>query len=145
MKSRGVRRFSGWVAVVSAVFLLQGGAFASAAQTRGPEERIREVLLRVERAVAPLDEVEAATRLAAAFRVPQRGVAELRDQKLGFGDVAAVLALAEAGKTSPDTILSLWASGRLNWEQIAERLKVDLRDLLHRLETVRRELGPRSR
>lgn len=56
-----------------------------------------------------------------------------------------VLALAEVGHTSPDVILSLWASGQLNWGDIAERLKVDLRDLLHRLDAVRRELGSRSR
>src|SRR5574341_411440 len=126
------------------LLLLSLTASAAAGQPAGPEQRIRDAALRVERAIASLGEVQAAARLAAAFRVPPRAVADLRDQKLGFGDVAVVLALAETGKTSPDTILSLWASGRLNWGQIAGRQKVELRTLLRRLEAVRRDLARRG-
>lgn len=38
----------------------------------------------------------------------------IREAAVALGEVAVVLALAEAGHTSPDTILSLWASGQLN-------------------------------
>jgi hypothetical protein len=109
------------------------------------DERIQEVVLRVNRAADALGEARGAERLATVFRVPARVVADLYDQKLAFGEVAVVLALAETGRTSSDTILGLWASGRLNWGQIAERLKVDLHVLLRRLEGVRRDLTPPTR
>jgi len=121
------------------------GAVAFAGQSMSREERIQATARRVERAAGPLGEAETDERSAAIFRVKPRTVTDLHDQKLDLGEVAVVLALAEAGHTSPDTILSLWASGRLNWGDIAERLKVDLRDLLRRVETVRRELGRRGR
>jgi len=125
--------------------ILAQGAVALAAQSTSPEEQIRETARRVEQVAVPLDEVEANERLAAVFRVVPRTVTDLRDQKLDLGEIAVVLALAEAGHTSPDAILSLWASGQLNWGDIAERLKVELRDLLRRLEAARRALGRRGR
>jgi DNA-binding MarR family transcriptional regulator len=99
----------------------------------------------LERVATPLGEAAAVARLASAFRVPPQAVAELRDQKLDLGEIAVVLALAEAGRASPDAILALWANGRLNWGEIADRLKVDLRTLLRRLDTVRRDLGRSTR
>ncbi|HYL80779.1 MAG TPA: hypothetical protein VEU07_08200, partial [Candidatus Acidoferrum sp.] len=74
-----------------------------------------------------------------------RAVTDLRDQKLAFSDVVVVLALSELGKTSSNTILSLWASGRLNWGEIASRLQVKLPTLLRRLEAARRELARSNR
>ena len=109
------------------------------------EEGIRESACRVGQVAAPLGDAEADERLATVFRVKPRTVTDLCDQKLDLGEVTVILALAEFGHTSPDSILSLWASGRLNGGDIAERLKVNLRDLLWRLETERRELGPRRR
>ena len=130
-----------WTAGIVWMTILAQGAVALAGQSTAREERIREAARRVERVAAPFGEAEANERLAAVFRVKPRTLSDLRDQKLNLGEVAVVLALAEVGHTSPDTVLSLWASGRLNWGEIAERLKVDLRDLLRRLETTRRELG----
>ena len=101
--------------------------------------------LRVERAGSSLDEAEAMARLAAALRVPPRVVTDLRDQELDLGEVAVVLALSEAGKTSPDMILSRWASGRLDWGEITDRLKVELLTLLRRLHAVRRDLSGLNR
>lgn len=124
--------------------LLLPGALAFAAQPAGREERIRDAVSRVERAGSSLSEAAGSERLAVAFHVPTRIVSDLRDQKLTLGETAVVLALAEVGKSSPDAILSLWASGRLNWGEIAERLKVDLRGLLRRLDGVRRDLARRK-
>lgn len=140
---KGVRGLPGFG--FACLILLSLGATAFAGQPIGREERIHEATLRVERVIASLDEAEATARLAAAFRVPPRAVTDLRDQKLRLGDVAVVLALSEIGKTSPDTILSLWASGRLNWGEIANRLKVDLPTLLRRLDAARRELAQSNR
>ena len=126
------------------LILLTFGTTAFAGQPLGREQRIREAALRVERAMGSLDEAVATARLAVAFRVPPRAVTDLRDQKLGLGDVAVVLALAETGKTSSDSILSLWASGRLDWGEIADRLKVEPRRLVHRLDTARRDLMARA-
>jgi hypothetical protein len=97
--------------------------------------------MRVERAAASPGEAAAAARLAAGFRVSPQAVTDLRDQKLDLGEIAVVLVLAEAARTSPDAVLVLWANARLNWGEIADRLKVDLRTLLRRLEAARRELG----
>jgi hypothetical protein len=119
-----------WTAGILWVILLSQGAVAFAAGSASREERIQD---------------EATDRLARVFRVTPRSVTDPHDQKLDLGEVAVLLALAEAGRTSPDAILSLWASGRLNWGDIAERLKVNQRDLLRRLETVRRELARRGR
>jgi hypothetical protein len=126
------------------LILLTLGAAAFAGQPVGREERIREAALRVERVIASLDEAAATARLAAAFRVSPRAVTDLRDQKLGLGQVAVVLALADIGKTSPDSILSLWASGRLEWGEIADRLRVESRKLVQRLDTARRDLTLRA-
>jgi hypothetical protein len=139
-----MRQWGDCLGLATWLLLLSFGATAFAGQPVGREERIREAALRVERVLVSLDETAATTRLAAAFRVPARAVTDLRDQKLGLGEVAVVLALAETGKTSPDSILSLWASGRLDWGQIADRLKVEPRKLVHRLDTARRDLTPRS-
>ncbi len=104
------------------------------------EERIQEAIQRLDRIVTGVDPTRAVQRLAVAFRVSPQLVADLQDQKLDFGEVATVLALAEAGRISSDQILALWASARLNWEQIAGRLGVDVSTLLRRLETVRQGL-----
>ncbi|HSB73854.1 MAG TPA: hypothetical protein VLT62_31395 [Candidatus Methylomirabilis sp.] len=127
------------------MILLSLDTASVAGQPAGREQRIGDAALRVERAMARLQEAEATARLAAAFGVSPRAVTELRDQKLALGEVAVVLALAETGKTSPDTILSLWASGRLTWGEIADRLKVEQRSLLRRLDAARRDLTHQSR
>ncbi len=139
-----VRRISRrhWMACVVGTAGLLFGSMASAAMS--PDARIQEAGRRVERAIAPLGETESAERLAAAFRIAPRTVIDLLDQKLDLAQVCIVLALAQAGGTSSDTILSLWASGRLGWGDIAERLKVNLRDLLQRLENVRRSVTRRG-
>jgi hypothetical protein len=118
---------------------------ASAGKATPGEERILEAARRIERTAAPLGEAPAVARLARAFRVPPLVVTDLRDQKLDFGEVAVILAMAEAGAKSPDTILSLWASGRLDWGEIADRLQVDRRTVLRRLDTTRRALTGRGR
>lgn len=87
-----------------------------------------------------MGEPRALGRMSADFKVSPRVAAELRDQKLGIGEVAAVLALAEMSAASPDTVLSWWASGRLNWGEIADRLPGDARRLQQRLEQARRAL-----
>jgi hypothetical protein len=104
------------------------------------EERIQEAILQLDRAATGVDGARAAQRLALAFRVSPRLVADLQDQKLDFGEVAMVLALAEAGRTSSDQVLGLWANARLDWGQIAARLRVDVMVVLNRLDTVRRQL-----
>jgi hypothetical protein len=125
---------------VAAILLAVMWAGEAPADVSAGEEHIQEAILRLDRAATAVDGARAAQRLAVAFRVAPRVVAELQDQKLDFGEVAAVLALAEAGRISSDQILALWATARLNWEQIAGRLGVDVSTLLGRLETVRRGL-----
>jgi hypothetical protein len=125
--------------------LLPIGTVALAGQPVAQEDRIRDAMTRVDRAGTAIGEAESLERLSAAFRVRPRVVMDLRDQKLDYGEVAVVLALSEAGKTSVDAVLGLWATDRLNWGQIADRLKVDLRGLLRRLEGVRRDLARRNR
>ncbi len=120
------------------------GAAALAGQPAGQENRIRDAMIRIDRAGTAIGDVESMERLAAAFKVKPRVVMDLQDQKLDYGEVAVVLALSEAGKTSTDAILGLWATDRLNWGQIAERLKVDTRELLRRLEGIRRDLARRG-
>lgn len=129
------------VAIV-AILLLGGAVWPAAWADPGrPDERIQEAALRLNRTAAVLAEPAASERLAAAFHVRSRVVVDLHDQKLDFGEVAVVLALAEAGRISSDRILALWASARLDWGEIAERLRVDVAALLERLETVRGELA----
>lgn len=129
--------------MVLALVLMLSASLAgppAVADVAGPADRLREIMLSLDRAAAPLSEAAAATRLAAAFRIPARQVVELLDQKLDLGEAAIVLALAETARTSSDRVLGLWASVRLDWVEIATRLKVDLAVLVKRLETVRREL-----
>lgn len=112
-----------------------------AAQDTSRAGRIRTLVQRIEQAAAALGESATHERLAVLFRVTLRAVSDLHDQKLDSGEVAVVLALAELGATSPDGILSWWASDRLGWGEIADRLKVDTRRLLARLEEIRRALA----
>jgi hypothetical protein len=127
----------GWAGAV--LMCLAGAALAGQPQIR--EEQLLTAGQRIERAVVALGEQTGSDRLAAGFRVAPRLVADLRDQKLGFGDIALLLALAETGRTPPDTILGWWASRRLTWGEIADRLRVDPAALVKRLETLRRHLG----
>lgn len=123
------------------------GGFAAAGQPPPSEERLRDAVIRIERAASALGEPEAVARLADAFKVSARMVTDLHDEKLDFGEVAMVLTLAEASQAKPEAILSLWATGRLSWSEIADRNRVDRRELLKRLEGVRRALtqpGPAS-
>jgi hypothetical protein len=107
------------------------------------EDRIRDAAIRIDRAAAALGEVETITRLGAAFRTAPRTIADLHDQKLDFGEVAVVLAMAEVARIPADRILSLWASDRLSWSQIAERHGVEAKRLLQRLDALRRDLTRR--
>lgn len=120
--------------------MLLTGGLAGAGQSPTSEDRLRDAAIRIERAATALGEPETVARLAAAFKVPARTVTDLHDEKLDFGEVALVLALAEAGKTKPEAILSHWATGRLNWSEIAERTKVDRQALQKRLDGIRRAL-----
>ncbi len=135
---------SKWLCLALWMVLFSAGAVALAGQPAGQETRIRDAMIRIDRAGTAIGETESLERLAAAFKVKPRVVMDLQDQKLDYGEVAVVLALSEAGKTSTDAVLGLWATDRLNWGQIAERLKVDTRDLLRRLEGVRRDLARRG-
>jgi hypothetical protein len=127
-------------AAIVCLVLLAAGVASATPDLFPVEERIQEAILRLDRAATALNEARAAQRLALTFRVPTRTVADLHDQKLDFGEVAVVLALAEAARTPADRILGLWASARLDWSEIAERLRIDASALLARLEAVRREL-----
>ncbi len=140
-----MRQWRAWASGVVGLVILSLASLALAGEVISHEARIREAALRVDRAAATLDEAAATTRLAGVLGVTPRTVTDLREQKLDFGEVAIVLTLAKAGRTSPDAILGLWASGRLNWAEIAERLHVDLRDLVRRLDAARRDLRRRPR
>jgi hypothetical protein len=107
-----------------------------------PDERIQAAMLRLNRTALSVTDGSPEEWLARAFRVAPRLVADLQDQKLDFGEVAVVLALAEAGRTPSDRILGMWASERLEWAQIAARLRVDPSALVFRLEGLLRELTP---
>jgi hypothetical protein len=113
----------------------------SAGQAPSPEEQLRDAVIRIDRAATALGEAETVSRLAAAFKVPGRAVSALHDEKLDFGEVAMVLALAEASKTKPEAILSLWATDRLSWSEIGDRNKVGRPALLKRLDGIRRALA----
>jgi hypothetical protein len=134
----GSVRLLGWLAAFGIMWAGQ----AAAGQPPISEDRLRDAGIRIDRAAAALGEAETVTRLAVAFKLSGRAVTDLHDQKLDYGEVATVLALAEASKTKPEAILSLWATGRLNWSEIADRNKVDGQKLLKRLEAVRRALLP---
>jgi hypothetical protein len=134
-------RRGGWIAGWTGVLLICAAGAALAGQPQTSEERLLTASQRIERAVVALGEQTGGDRLAAGFRVAPRLVADLRDQKLDFGEIALLLALAEMGHTPPDTILGWWASRRLTWVEIADRLRVDPPALQKRLETLRRHLG----
>jgi hypothetical protein len=136
-----MQRGSGWTLGWAGVVLMCVAGTALAGQPSAREERLLTASQRIERAVLALGEQTGSDRLAAGFRVAPRLVADLRDQKLGFGDIALLLALAETSHTPPDTILGWWASHRLTWGEIADRLRVDPTALVKRLETLRRHLG----
>ncbi len=125
-----------------AVILLAGG-LAAAAQPAVSEDQLRVAAIRIDRAATALGEPETVSRLAAAFKVSPRSVTDLHDEKLDFGEVTLVLALAEAGKAKPEKILSLWATDRLGWTDIGERYKINRQALLKRLDAIRRGLVPR--
>jgi hypothetical protein len=138
----GARACGAALVAVALIAVLLCGIWTGepAADVAPVEERIQEAVRRVDRAATAVAAARAAQRMAAAFQVSPRMIADLHDQKLDFGEVAVVLALAEAGRTSSDQILGLWASARLDWGQIAARLRVDVLTLLERLERIRRDL-----
>jgi len=135
------RRIVGFLGWLAAALLIAEGVSA-AGQAPPLEEQLRDAALRIEWAAAPLEEREIVARLAAAFKVRPRAIADLRDDKLDFGEVSLVLALAEGGKTKPEKILSLWATDRLSWSEICERERISRQPLLKRLDLVRRALDP---
>jgi len=136
---------SGWILALGCCGLGLGlwVAGAGAGESLPAEDRIRDAAIRIDRAGAALGEAETVARLAAGFHTGPRAVAELRDEKLDFGEVAVLLALAELARIPADRLLSLWASNRLSWSQIADRHGVQTARLLQRLEAVRRDLARR--
>jgi hypothetical protein len=133
----------GGIAVALGLAVGQTGVEAGQAASR--DDRIRTLARRIEQAATALGESAGHERLAAQFRVTLRVVSDLHDQKLDSGEVAVVLALAELGAISSDVVLGWWASNRLSWSQIADRLTVDTRRLLQRLEEVRQALARPAR
>ncbi len=129
----------GWIIAA----LIGTAGFATAAQSPAPEDQLRDAAIRIDRAATTLGEAETVIRLAAAFKVPSRTVTDLHDEKLDFGEVALVLALAEGSKAKPEAILSLWATDRLGWSDIVERYKINRQALQKRLDGIRRALAQR--
>lgn len=104
---------------------------------------VAEEAARVGQAAGRLPEDEAARRFATAFAVPPQQVADLRDQKLGFGDVAAALAVARVARKALNTVVALWANERLDWDDVAARLGAPRSQVVRQLRRAQRALdGP---
>lgn len=131
--------------IAATLCLTVGYAGVEAGQSASRDDRIRTLARRIEQAATALGESASHERLAAQYKVTLRVVSDLHDQKLDSGEVAVVLALAELGPISSDVVLGWWASNRLSWAQIADRLTVDTRRLLQRLEEVRQALARPAR
>ncbi|HYB72576.1 MAG TPA: hypothetical protein VED18_04330 [Candidatus Sulfotelmatobacter sp.] len=118
-------------------------ALAAAAQP-SPAPRaptVAEEADRVGQAAGRLAEDEAARRFARTFAVTPQQVADLRDQKLGFGDVAAALAVARVTHKGLNTVVALWANERLDWDDVAARLGAPRRQVVRQLRRAQRALG----
>lgn len=137
-----VGRRNGFIILAGMCWLLLGlwRGGVTAGEPLPTEDRIRDAAIRIDRAAAALGEAETVSRLGAGFRIAPRTIADLHDQKLDFGEVAVLLSMAEIAKIPADRILSLWASDRLSWSQIAERHGVQAKRLLQRLDAIRRDL-----
>jgi hypothetical protein len=112
-----------------------------AAAPRAPT--VAEEAARVGQAAGRLGEDEAARRFAQTFAVTPQQVADLRDQKLGFGDVAAALAVARVARKALNTVVALWANERLDWDDVAARLGAPRSQVVRQLRRAQRALdGP---
>ncbi len=133
-----------WAVALLALAPPGGGAPADAADRgQAPAPRSRAITVeaaRVAQAAAGLAEEEAVRQLAGAFAVPPRQVGDLRDQKLGFADVAATLAVARAAGVVPNAVLALWANERLSWDEVAARLGAPSAHVIRLLRRARRAL-----
>ena len=98
---------------------------------------ITEEAARVAQAAEGLAEGEAARRLAQFFGATIQQVADLRDQKLSFTDVAAALAVAQVSRKPVNTVVALWANERLGWNDVAARLGAPRRRVVRELRRAR--------
>src|SRR5262245_36556615 len=118
---RAPRRWSSWaaagVAAIGLALSLAAMAVLSAgdappglppAQAATPEPiAIADEASHLERAAGRLDEGEAIHRLAQAFEVTGQQIVDLLEQKMGLGDTAAALAVAQAARKPVNTVLAL--------------------------------------
>lgn len=123
--------------------LLLWGAAAPLAAAGAPVTVAQEAA-RVGQAAARLPEAEAGHRLARALGVGAQQVMDLREQKLGFGDAAAALAIARASGRPVNPVVTLWANERLGWNDVAARLGAGRARVVRLLRRARRalEAGP---
>ena len=117
-------------------------AAAAGAVAARPPATVTQETARVAQAAGRLAEDEAVRRLAPVFGVPARQVADLREQKLAFGDAAAALAIALVGRKSINTVVTLWANERLDWADVATRLGAPRARVVRLLRRARQALDP---
>ncbi len=115
------------------------GPPAAHAATRRPAT-LTEEAARLDQAAGRLAEPEALRRLAQAFHVSPQQVADLREQKLAFGDTGAALAVARVARKPLNTVVALWANERLDWSDVAARLGAPRSRVLRQLLRARQAL-----
>jgi len=104
-----------------------------------------EEVARVTQQAGRLTEDEATRRLARSFAVTPQQVADLRDQKLAFGDAAAALAVSRVAGKTVNTVVALWANERLDWDAVAARLGAPRSRVVRQLRAARRALAAARR
>ena len=112
---------------------------AAHAATRRPAT-LTEEAARLDQAAGRLAEAEALRRLAQAFNVAPQQVADLREQKLAFGDAGAALAVARVARKPLNAVVTLWANERLDWGDVAARLGAPRSRVMRQLRRARQAL-----
>lgn len=79
-------------------------------------------------------------KIESEFKVTDEQISSLRSQKLGYGEITIVFALANAsGKTTDQIIAMRNGPPKMGWGEIAKKLGVKLGSIISNVERVKKE------
>lgn len=117
-------------AIAALVAFMSNVSFAKSASAKDERKLKTEITMLNKDAALPRGEQVVMDKLTREFSVSSDRITALRDKKLGFGEIAAVLALADKmsggiNDANIDRVTSMHESGG-GWAKLAKSLNVDL-------------------
>jgi hypothetical protein len=128
------RRFLSLIAITSLMVVMAGVAVSNAAESKDEKKLTVGITMLNSDAKLPQGEKVVTKQLTDEFGVKSDKITSLKGKNLGYGEIAAVLALADkmdGGVTDANInkVMTMKPGGTTGWSQIAKSLNVDIADI----------------